>query len=143
VDVADLKPAMLRADRLAAWDDESVANLKPKECALCREDKHALHPVRLLDGCREATAPLVKWRRSNDVLGRVCRVAFLHSRLAYPFLTTTQRESGWLRVFGPHNSGQPTTRARGCGVFSPLISQILHGAERRSTILARHQVDHQ
>ena len=86
MDVADLKPAMLRADRLAAWDDESVANLKPKECALCREDKHALHPVRLLDGCREATAPLVKWRRSNDVLGRVCRVAFLHSRLAYPFL---------------------------------------------------------
>lgn len=84
MDVADLKPAMLRADRLAAWDDESVANLKPKECALCREDKHALHPVRLLDGCREATAPLVKWRRSNDVLGRVCRVAFLHSGLALP-----------------------------------------------------------
>ena len=126
MDVADLKPAMLRADRLAAWDDESVANLKPKECALCREDKHALHPVRLLDGCREATAPLVKWRRSNDVLGRVCRVAFLHSRLACRTRASPRR--------GPEGV-----------VFSPLISQILHGAERRSTILAmhRHQVDHQ
>ena len=135
MDVADLKPAMLRADRLAAWDDESVANLKPKECALCREDKHALHPVRLLDGCREATAPLVKWRRSNDVLGRVCRVAFLHSRLAYPFLTTTQRESGWLRVFGPAELGPAHDEGQRVWVFSPLISQILHGAERRSTIL--------
>ena len=83
--------------------------------------------------------------------------AFLRNPLELHVRDQGARESGWLRVFGPAELGPAHDEGQRVWVFLvlgippaalevakwPLISQILHGAERRSTILARHQVDHQ